>query len=468
MKVGIVGPSYDQRSLPFDAQRAINLYPVFDKVGGKDVAALYGTPGLVEFANVGAGPIRGEFKSGNGRVFAVSGTGVYEVDSDGNGTLLGALFTSEGRVTMAEGTTQLAICDGKTLYSLTYATDSLAQVTDGDLPSSVGYVTNIDGYFVVSENNTGRFYISALNDVTSWDALDYATAENNPDSLVVPLSSGGQLWLFGERTTEIWTNTGASDFPFSPITGAVMQMGVTAPFSAVEVDNSIIWVGRDSHGGGIVYRANGFTPQRISTEPIERKLQAVSDDTSLCSWTYQEEGHVFYVLMGCDLETTLVYDLTTGLWHERAFLNEFGNFEQHLGSTHIYAFGKHLLGSRKDGKIYQMSLDIYDDDGEEIARERIYTHIVDEMKRKRYNSLEVGFETGVGLQSGQGSDPQVSLRLSKDGARTWSDEMTASYGGAGQYRTKVKFRRLGMAEQMTFKIRTTDPVKVAITGSYLF
>lgn len=466
MRVGLVGPTYDQRSLPFDAQRSINFFPVFDQ-SGKEVAALYGTPGLSEFTNVGAGPIRGEFISGNGRMFAVSGSGLYEIDSAGTGTLLGSLSTSSGRVTMAEGTTQLAICDGQTLYSLIYSSDTFAIVTDADLPASVGYVTNIDGYFVVNENDTGKFYISALNDVTNWDALDYATAENTPDTLLAVVNAVGQLWLFGERTTEIWANTGASNFPFSLIAGAVMQVGVLAKNSILEIDNSVLWLGQDSFGNGIVYRAEGFSPRRISTEAIEKRLQEPEDRANIYAWAYQEEGHVFYVLSGDSLDTSLVYDLSTGLWHERALLNQFGNFEQHLGSCHVFAFNKHLVGSRKDGKIYQMDLDFFDDDGAEIARERVYTHIVDEMKRNRYNSLEVGLETGVGLQSGQGSDPTVSLQLSKDGARTWSDPMTASFGAIGQYRTKVKFRRLGVAEQMTFKIRITDPVKVAITGSYL-
>ena len=468
MRVGLVGPTYDQRSLPFNAQRSINLFPVFDQQGGKEVAALYGTPGLSLFADIGAGPIRGEFRSGNGRMFAVSGTGLYEIDSSGDGTLLGSLFTSEGRVTMAEGTTQLAICDGTKLYSLTYSTDTFAQVTDADLPTSVGYVTNLDGYFIVNENASGRFYISSLNDVTAWVALDYATAESSPDKLSAPVNAVGQLWLFGERTTEIWANTGGSDFPFSRIAGAVMQVGVLAKNSILEIDNTVLWLGQDNFGNGIVYRANGFSPQRISTEPIEKRLQEPEDRAAIYAWAYQEEGHVFYVLSGDSLETSLVYDLTTGLWHERAFLNEYGNFEQHLGSCHVFSFNKHLVGSRVDGKIYQMDMDLLDDAGDEIGRERVYTHLVDEMKRNRYNSLEIGLETGVGLQSGQGSDPTVSLRLSKDGARTWSDAMTTSFGGVGQYRTKVKFRRLGIAEQMTFKIRITDPVKIAITGSYLF
>lgn len=466
MKIGVVGPSYVQRSLPFNAQRSVNLYPVADEAGA-EISSLYGTPGLSLFATCGAGPHRGSFKSSNGRAFFVSDSSLYEVDALGSVTNRGPLLTSSGRVSMAESFTQLAVCDGDKLYYLTYDTSAFAQVSDPDLPASVGFVTNIDGYFIVNENESGRFYISALNDVSSWDALDFATAESNPDILIAPINAIGQLWLMGEVTTEIWTNSGAAAFPFSRVGNVVMQAGVSAKHTALEIDNSLMFVGRDKFGSGIVYRANGFTPQRISTTPIEKLLQAAPSPGDMYAWAYQEEGHLFYVISGGGLETSLAFDLTTQQWHERAWLNTDGEFEQHLGATCVFAFDKQLVGDRRNGRLYEMSLDFYSDAGDEIARERTYTHLIDEKKRIRYNSLEINFETGVGLQSGQGSDPQVSLQVSKDGARTWSDWFNASIGRVGEYQKTVKFRRLGIAEIMTFKIRITDAVRVAITGSYL-
>lgn len=464
MKIGLVGPSYVQRSLPFDAQRTINLFPVMDE-SGKEVSSLYGTPGIKLFTTCGAGPVRGCFKSAKtGRVFFVSGTGLFEVESTGDITNLGSLSGSSGRVTITEGLTQLAICDGEKLYCLVYATDVFSQVINSNLPSGLGYVSNLDGYFIVRENGSGRFYKSAINDVTEWDALDYATAESNPDNLVATVSAVGQLWLFGIYTSEVWTNTGASSFPFSRISGAIMQMGCLSEHSVAELDNSVFWIGQDRNGSGMVFRAEGFSPKRISTTPIEIKIQATTNPEDIYYWTYQQDGHLFYALSGGGLETSLVYDLTTQQWHERAFLNETGNFEQHLASCHVFSFGKHLVGSRVDGKIYDMSLTNYDDDGEEIARERTYTHIIDEGRRIRYNALEIGLETGVGSAE---TEPTVSLQLSKDGARTWSSWFSEGFGKIGKYQTRVFFRRLGIAEIMTFKVRITSAVKVVITGSYL-
>lgn len=466
MKVGIVGPSAQERSLPFDAQRSVNCYTVLDKMG-KEPAALYGTPGLNLFSTCGVGPIRGEFSTAGGRAFVVGNNTLYELDSAGLATARGTLNTSSGIVTIDENGLQLMICDGADGYIFTYATNAFAQITDVDFPTA-GTVTFIDGYFVVNEVDTGKFFISALYDGLAWAALDFATAESSPDELLRPINAVGALWLLGTKTAEIWTNTGASSFPFERTAGGKMETGIYAANTAVATDNSLLWVGRDNFGAGIVFRAQGYTPQRISTTPIERILQAAPEPETLRAYTYQEDGHVFYVITGGDMETTLVYDISTQLWHERAYLDVDGEFTPHLGSCGMYAFGKILVGSRLNGEIYHMSSDFYSDNGNEIALERIYTYVSDEDKRIRYNRLEIGFETGVGLQTGQGSDPVCTLSVSKDGARTWTDPITCSIGRAGKYSTKVAFRRLGVAESITFKLRITDPVKRAITGSYLF
>lgn len=466
MKIGIVGPTYQERSLPFDAQRSVNCYPVFDKLG-KEVAAMYGTPGLSLFSTAGTGPIRGAFSTAADRAFVISGATLYEINSAGLATERGTLSTSTGIVTIDENGQQMMIVDGTYGYIFTYSTDNFQQISDGDFPVA-GTVTFIDGYFVVNEVGTGKFYISSLYDGLVWDPLDFATAESSPDDLLRPINAVGALWLFGTKTAEIWSNTGASSFPFERTAGGKMETGIYAANTAVATDNSVIWVGRDNYGAGVVFRAQGYTPQRISTNPIERILQAAPTPETLRAYTYQEEGHPFYVITGGGMETTLVYDLSTQLWHERAYLGVDGEFQPHLGECGMYAFGKTLVGSRINGEVYHMSLNFYSDNGNEIALERIYTYVSDEDKRIRYNRLEIGFETGVGLQTGQGSDPVCTLSVSKDGARTWTDPVTCPIGKAGKYNTKVSFRRLGVAESITFKLRITDPVKRAITGSYLF
>jgi len=465
MKIPLAGGSNQQYSLPFNAERSVNLYPIADPRGSDDVS-LYGTAGLELFATVGLGAIRGSYSAGNGRAFVVSGSILYEIFSDGTSTNRGSLLGSSGIVTLAENGVQLGICDGQKAYMFTYATNTFAVVTDPDFPASVGGIAYIDSYFMVNENNTGRWYISALLDGTSWDALDFATAESSPDKLNRAFNFLGYVGLFGDKTLELWRNTGDSLFPFAKVSSST-PIGCEAPYTILSVDTSVYWVGANEQGSGIVYQAQGFTPKRISTEPIEKILQAVAVPAELRSWTYQEQGHTFYAITGSDLETTLVFDLNTQVWHERAWLNPQGAFEQHRGSCVMRAFNKTIVGDRETGEVYEMSLDYFTDNEDYIKRVRVFTHLLDERKDIRYNRLTIGVETGVGLQSGQGSEPLINLRVSKDGARTWSDYYSKSIGAVGKYQQEVTFRRLGISQINTFELSTSEPVKITLTGAYL-
>jgi len=426
-----------------------------------------GTPGLAPFAVAGAGAIREAFFSANGRAFVVSLNGIYEVLESGTTTLLGTLLTATGNVTMAENPTQLAVCDGTYGYILTYATNVFTQITDVDFPEAAT-LDYIDGYFIVNRKGTGQFNISALNNGLSWAALDFATAESSPDGLQRVINSLGQLWLIGTFTSEVWTNTGASPFPFQRIAGGVLQVGSAYPYTAATIGNTLLWVGQDRQGRGVVYSARGFSPQRVSNESIEMMIQAATDPASMKSFSYQQDGHVYYILTGGGLETSLVYDLTTQLWHERAYEGSSG-YEQWLANCHMFAFGLNLVGDRRNGNIYRMALDIYADNGETITRERTFNHLSNEGKRFRLKELEIAMETGTALVTGStvDTDPVCQLYISKDGAQTWLGAFTASMGKIGDYTRRVAFRRLGVSEIFTFRVKIATRTKVALIGGYL-
>ncbi len=465
MKIDIVGQSYTQSSLPFDAQRTINLYPVLDPKG-KQPSALYGTPGCVLFSTLGVGPCRGGFSAANGRVFGVSGANFYELLSDGTSILRGTLLGSQGNITMAENGIQLAVCDGQRLYIYNYATNVLTLLTGRPFASALT-VTSLGGYFIVNEINSGRFYASNLYDGLTWDALFFATAESSPDSLLRVQNVSGQLWLFGERSTEIWALNGSAFFPFSPVGGADMAVGIVGSFAVSEIDNSAIWVGKNRDGFGIIYRADGFSPIRISNETIEFRIQSAPNPSSLKCMSYQEQGHNFLIITGGGMETAICYDVNTQSFHERSFFNEFGEHELPLMTDCIFAFNKIITFDRSNGNVYIQSLSYYSDNGEEIARERITTHIAEENQRINYTNLTVDFETGVGNIVNPAQNPQAVLFTSNDGARTWSIGRAVSMGAIGKYLTRCVWYRLGQARTRTFKIRVTDPVKVVIIGGYL-
>ena len=471
MRIGAVGPSYQEASLPFDAQRSVNCYPVTDQYQDdkQRLKAMYSAPGLANFGEAGTGPGRGRYTASNGRSFAVSGSGLYEVFSDGTTTLRGSLDQTHGNVTFAENTIQLAVCDGASLYLMDYADDSYRKMSHGDITFQIAWVTYHDGYFIIGEGGSGRFYISGINDGEVWDALDFATAESDPDGLVRGVSALGYLWLFGKVTTEIWSNVGASDFPFRRMSGAVLEKGAAGAHTIVEVDNSLIWLGRDKGGTGIVYQASGFTPVRISTSPIEKRLRAVADDGLSKAYAYQEDGRWFYVLNDDALETSWAFDLEVKAWHERAYLGTAGDFQPQLLRDVAFAFGKHIGVDRRNGTLYDVSNAYYDNAGEPLCRDRITTHVAGELgQRATIHRLMVTVETGVGLQgSGVGSDPKLLLRVSKDMGRTWGAWREGEVGRAGEYRKTVAFRQLGNASTFTFEFRMTDPVPFTLIDAQI-
>jgi hypothetical protein len=465
MKLQIFGPSKQQMSLPFNSERTVNLYTIIDQEG-KEPAALYGTPGILEFLDYGSGPQRGGFSSANGRAFGVSGSELYEISSTGTATFRGNLDQSQGNLTFAENGLQMAVCDGTSLYILTYADNVFQKVVTAGLPSAKT-VTFVSGYFIVNEVNSGRFHTSALFNGLAWDALDFATAESSPDNLLRVINISGELWLFGERTTEIWATNGSQFFPFSLVQGAVLDAGVSGSFALDAVDNTAIWVGGDSKGSGIIYRGNGFSPQRISDEATEYRLQQATDPSSFKCFSYQEQGHTFFVVTGGGMETAICYDINTNMVHERAYLNEDGVYEQPLAIDHIFAFNKHLVFDRNSSKVYEQSLNYYSDNGEEIPRDRIFTHISEENQRIKFKNLTIGFEVGLGNQNEPGKNPQAVLSLSNDGGKTFGLPRPVSIGMVGQYGLRANWDRLGQARIRTFRVRVTDPVRVAITGAYL-
>lgn len=466
MKIDLVGGTSQSWSLAFNAERTVNMFPVFDRKA-RENAALFSTPGLNLFSTAGVGGTRECFKSAkNGRVFFVSDSRLFEIDEAGTATSRGNLLQSSGNVTIEENETQMGICDGTDVYIFTYATNNFAVVSTAAW-TAAGTITSVDSYFIINEVGTGKYYISALGDGTTWSSTDFASAESNPDAILRVFNGFGELYLFGSRSMEIHRNTGASNFPFERISGGTTDIGTSSPYTIISVGRAIFWVGQDKYGNGMVFSTTGISPKKISTEAIDLKLQSATSIEDLKAWSYQEHGHVFYVITGGGLSTSLVYDVTTEEWHERAYTNADGNFEQHRGQCCVFAFGKHLVGDRENGSIYEMSQDYYDDNGDAIIRERIYKHIFAEGDRVTYSELEIGAETGVGNTTGDYQDPIISLSLSKDSGRTFIEAGTDTLGTKGQYNKTVRFRRLGISETMTFRLRISAAVKVALFGSHL-
>lgn len=465
--VPFVGQTYQMEALSCDTQRCINLFPILSESGtSKSVAALRSTSGLELFSVAGTGPVRGGIESQD-RAFFVSGEKFYEIDNAGVETERGTLDTSVSRVDMEENPTQIMITDNEYGYIFNKTTNTFTKITDVDFPVPSD-LTFQDGYFIVTEAETSKFYISSLNDGLTWAALDFTTVESSPDNLVGLKSDSANLWLFGTKTTEVYQNTGNATFSFQRIRGAIVETGCAAQQTIQEIDNALFWLGTDENGDAILWKSNGYNAQRISTQPIERKIAESSNISESYAWVYHERGHAFYVLQVKGLNTTLVLDVATGLWHERAYRNPaLFETEQHRGSCHIFFKQKHLVGDRQSGNIYRMSLDIYTDNGDPIVRERTSPHYDEEKRLITHAQFELDMEVGVGTQTGQGQTPKIMMQYSDDGGHTWSSELWRDIGAVGKYKTRVKWNKLGRSRDRVYRVSTSDPVFVQINEAIL-
>lgn len=455
-------------ALSFAIQRSINLEPIISEVGDtKDVVALRKVAGYDLFATVGTGFIRGGIETGGSRAYFVSGTGFYEITTAGTATLRGTLNTVTPRCSLAFNGSQVMIVDGVNGYIFTESSNTFAQISDGDFPNGASIVDFQDQYFIVDRPN-GGFAISALNDGTSWDALDFAIPSSNPDAVIGLISDKSNLWLFGNRSVEVYRNTGNASFPFERIGGAIIQTGCEAPHTVAKADNTIVWLGVDENGQGVVWKAQGYNAVRISTQAIEKRILESSSRDESYAWVYHQQGHMYYCLQVKGLDTTLVYDFATQQWHERSYQNTQTNEkEQHRGSVHIFFGKKNLIGDRDSGNIYELSLSKYDHAGEAMHCERISPHYDNEKALMSHNTLELDCEVGVGLTSGQGSDPQIMMQYSNSGGRTWSSELWKSVGKKGEYRQRPRWTRLGVARDRVYKLRYTEPTQFQINKAMI-
>jgi hypothetical protein len=469
MKTPILGATYVARSVNAADARMVNLFPEVVPEAGKEPAFLMRAPGLRKLTEVGTGPVRGLWALGS-FMYVVSGTTLYKVSTTYTATSLGTV-AGTGPVSISDNGTQIFIAANGPSYIYNSATNVFAPITDPDFPGavSVGY---LDGYFVFNEPNSQKFWVTQLLDGSSVDPLDFASAEGAPDGLVGLIVDHREVWLFGTNSVEVWYDAGLLDFPLQRIQGAFNEIGCAAAYSIAKMDNGLFWLGKDARGQGVVYRANGYTGQRISTHAVEWQIQQYGNLSDAIGYTYQQDGHSFYVLIFPSANTTWVYDVATQAWHERAgWVN--GEFTRHRSNCQVFFNSKVVVGDYEDGRIYAFDLDYYQDDDQIQRWYRTWRALptgANNLKRTAHHSLQIDLESGVGINLGQGDDPQVMLRWSDDGGHTWSNEHWAPIGKIGEYYRRVFFRRLGMTLKLrdrVYELSMTDPVKTAIMGAEL-
>lgn len=450
------------KSVTVSAQGRVNVYADVTADADKSNLAFLGCPGLVLRTSFGETPARGMLQAG-GFYYVTHRDALWKVDNAGNKTKCGTLGTSAGRVAMSYNGLQVSVADGQNMYVYTVASNAFAQVTSGLMVNPMD-LTYQDHYTIAAFRNSGMFQLSAIDDSTTFDALDFASAESAPDDLVRVISDHGELVLLGQQTTEFWGNTGALDFPYANQRGTTLEFGLASANSLVKYNDSLAGLFKNRMGQVQVMILAGHALQPL--EGRDRNFTAainsyatVADATAL---SYMLGGHPMYQISFPTAGKSWLYDSASNDWTE---LQSGLTGGRHRGEISIEYLNKVLISDYENGNIYEMAPDVYTDNGQPRPYEITSRHFFSNYNRVTVNSLKLDFETGVGLVSGQGSDPQVMLQVSRDNGHTWGAEMWMPLGKMGKYKTEVIWTRLGIGRDFVFKVRITDPVRFALTGA---
>lgn len=447
------------KSVNVNAQQRTNLYvEVKQDDEGKHVLALYGTPGLSVFYNFGAYAIRGMYQMGD-LIYVAYRNKMYSVANNATVTELGTLNSFGGRVNFSDNGTQIILVDGTNGYIWNTGTLAFAKITDVDWPGA-STVTFLNGRFIVNKPDTGEFYWSALYNGLSWAALDFSTAESDPDDLVAVIAETGQLVLYGSKTTEFWGDSGAADSPYARVGSSAIEWGLAARDSLCKFMDGLIFLRKNRLGQVQVCVQSGYQSVPVTNPDMDYLFGSYGNVSNATGFAYMINGHPLYQINFPSIDVSWLFDGQSKSWSKlesSGGRHRADQFTQLLGSMYVCDY--------ENGKLYTLSQDVYTDDGETIVRELITRHQANG-NRISFSELWLEMEPGVGLQAGQGSDPQVMLSVSRNGGKTFGAELWRSIGAVGKYLTRARWMRLGSAFDWVFKFRITDPVKVVIIAAW--
>jgi hypothetical protein len=336
-------------------------------------------------------------------------------------------------------------------------------ITDPTVPNGCTTIATLDSQSIAEVPNSRNYYVGQLSAGNIWTPIEKGVKENSSDLLQAVDVLNGMLILWGSYNMEFWQDVGASPgTPFARINGASQTWGLAAKWSRAPLANSMAFLGQNPHGGVQVMLLNGYTPTRISDNDIENIIKGFTNYSDAIALTYILDGHEMYQLTFPSANRTLVYDATTGFWFEAQ--TGVGYTGRHFANLGIYFAGVNYVSDTSTGNIYTLSAGVYTDNLTPIKRLLRTRHVRIDGNDFTLAELILEMETGIGLVSGQGSDPQIMLRVSRDGGRTWGPERWKTIGKLGSYIRRVRWNRFAGAREYVFEFAMTDPVKFVITN----
>lgn len=483
MKASLFGLGMVSGTPVVTAKYLQNFYLDYRPRGEKTQVVAIGFPGLDLFADAGDTKWRGGIAvEQNDLSYGVHRGTFYEINNAGVLTSRGTIGTVTGDVDMAHNGSVVMFIDGEKGYTYTIATTTVAEITS-DFPDNPTSVTWQDGYFIAGFDD-GTFYISS--DAITWDALDFASAESNPDRLVRVFSDHGELVLFGDISTEFWGNSGATDFPYSKMQGADAEWGLAARWSVAKFDNSIAFLCKNRMGQVIVGKISGHSVIPISTPDLDGLINAYAVTSDAVSHSYLLNGHPMYQINFPSAGKSWSYDGRTKQWSPRKSYR----MTRHRCDKAWQFLSKTILTDESNGRLYRLNPMTLNENGEPIEGEIVGEHWDGELQNMTIDRLRLDMEVGTGVGTegsittwdGEGTiwddgetlwdyqraiPCQVMLSISKDGGKTYGNEMWRSAGHLGDYTRVVTWRRLGGSTRLTAKFRLVDDFRRVIIGVYI-
>lgn len=416
---------------------------------------------------------RGLYRASNGDLFAVVNDTVYFINQAFAHNNIGTIAVGTNPVSMADngisGGAEIALVDGTTTgYSIDMNTYAFAPIVD---PSGVFTGADVAAYletFFIFNTvpNTQNFVISQPNSLT-FDALDVAAKAAYADDLITLGIRSKEVWLFGNNnSTEPWILSGALDFPFEAMPSTFLPYGCAAKYSQVFADTALFWISINQQGRAIFVKSEGYVPKRISTHAIENMVQGFATISDAIGQAFQIEGHTFVIWHFPTANKTLVYDLATNEWAEWAHTDEDGGLNRDRACFYTSAYNKNFAQDWETGELYEISVDVYDDDGDPVTYIRGFPCLQKELNRITHNTLRAYMQCGT--ETDPDADmPVVLLFVSDDSGVTFYDPIEMPLGATGQYDTIAQATRLGQARNRVYELLWSANVKTALNGVYV-
>ena len=318
---------------------------------------------------------------------------------------------------------------------------------------------------------TGFAYTVQSGSGIAFDPLAIATKSGNGDPVVTFACMRNEVWLIGQTTTEVWYDSGNADFAFSKLPGAFIEHGCAAATSIAQHDQMLFWVALDPEGSRIIVSGMNYQVEKISTYAIDNELQTYSTVSDAIGYVYQQGGHINYVVTFPSANKTWSYDTNEKQWHQKAYTDNNGVFNRHLGQCGVYVYGTNVVGDYINGNLYKFDLNNYTDNGQPITRLKAFPHVMKDMKRVTHSSfianVDCGNDTGAVDGSSSLAPPQIYLSWSDDRGHTFGNRVGQSLGDIGNFINNPKWNRLGIARDRVYRLDWSDATLTALQGAFL-